>query len=458
MIYLECRTSFIICSCNVEAIADRVEHSKSKFVCTSHVGHRGGKVLQLYKIVQNAINILTSKDIDIVQKVIVFGDIDITIPVIESRDVLVKNIIQSFRPYCPCEIMDSEDNLFILYTSGSTGTPKGLVHTTGGYAVYAHHTCSTTFHLSADDKDQVYACVADAGWITGHTYIVYGPLLSGSSTLLFESTPVYPNEGRYWDCVQRHKITVFYTAPTAIRSLMRFGDSTPKQYDLSSLKLLGTVGEPINPAAWKWYYEIIGNSKCSVLDTYWQTETGGHIISNLPGITPMKPGSCTLPLPGIETVVLDPQTGKEIGNKPGSSVTGVLAIKQPWPGMARSCLGDHARYLSVYMSAYKGYYFPGDGCRRDEDGYIWITGRVDDVLNVSGHRIGTAEIESALVAHPAVAQAAVIGFPHDIKGQGICCYATLTVGREESDDLIKELRMAIRSAIGPFATPDMIVP
>jgi len=254
--------------------------------------------------------------------------------------------------------------------------------------------------------------------------------------------------------VQRHKISVFYTAPTAIRSLMRYGDDAPNKYDLSSLKLLGTVGEPINPAAWKWYYEVIGGSKCSVLDTYWQTETGGHIISNLPGVTPMKPGSCTLPLYGIDAVLLDPQTGKELEG----SESGVLAIRQPWPGLTRTCLGDHKRYLSVYMSAYNGYYFPGDGCRRDEDGYIWITGRVDDVLNVSGHRIGTAEVESALVAHPAVSQAAVIGFPHDIKGQGICCYTTLTVGYEENAELIKQLRMAVRIAIGPFATPDMIVP
>ena len=253
--------------------------------------------------------------------------------------------------------------------------------------------------------------------------------------------------------VQRHKISVFYTAPTAIRSLMRFGDDVPKKYDLSSLRILGTVGEPINPEAWRWYYEIIGNSNCAVVDTYWQTETGGHVVTNLPGCTPMKPGSCTLPFYGIDTVFLDPSTGQEID---GNGVEGVLAIKQPWPGMTRTCLGDHERYLTVYMKPYPGYYFPGDGCRRDEDGFIWITGRVDDVLNVSGHRIGTAEVESALVAHPAVAQAAVIGFPHDIKGQGICCYTTLTVGYTESDDLIKQLRNAVRTSIGPFATPDII--
>ena len=347
--------------------------------------------------------------------------------------------------------MDSEDNLFILYTSGSTGRPKGVLHTTAGYSLYAMHTTATSFDLKKG-RD-TFACVADAGWITGHTYIVYGPLLNGMSTFMFESTPMYPDCGRYWDMVQRHKLTVFYTAPTAIRSLMRFGDEAPNKYDLSSLRVLGTVGEPINPEAWRWYHEVIGKGECSVVDTYWQTETGGHVITNLPGITPMKPGSCTLPFYGIDAVVLDGKTGEEIQ---GNGVEGVLAIKQPWPGITRTCIGDHERYLNVYMKPYPGYYFPGDGCRRDEDGYIWITGRTDDVLNTSGHRIGTAEVESALVAHPAVSQAAVVGFPHDIKGQGICCYTTLTVGFEESTDLTKELRNAVRSGIGPFATPDLI--
>ena len=423
------------------------------------MGHRGGKVLPLYQILQNALN--DDRCSSIIEKVFVFGDIDITIPVL-ARDILVVDEAQKHRTYCPCEVMDSEDNLFILYTSGSTGTPKGVVHTTAGYAVYAYHTCQTVFQLRHDDPSQVYACMADVGWITGHTYIVYGPLLCGSGTFLFESTPVYPDAGRYWKCVQDHKITVFYTAPTAIRSLMRHGDDIPKAYDLSSLKLLGTVGEPINPAAWDWYYKVIGNGNCSVLDTYWQTETGGHIISNVPGITPMKPGSCTLPLPGIDAVVLNPHTGEEIpfGSTSGD-ISGVLAIRQPWPGITRTCLTDHARYLSTYLHPYKGYYFPGDGCRVDSDGYVWITGRVDDVLNVSGHRIGTAEVESALVAHPAVAQAAVIGFPHDIKGQGICCYTTLTLefsSADKSEDaLVKELRMAVRTAIGPFATPDHVI-
>jgi acetyl-CoA synthetase len=280
--------------------------------------------------------------------------------------------------------------------------------------------------------------------------------LNGCTTFMFESTPLYPDYGRYWDMVQRHKISIFYTAPTAIRSLMRYGDEAPNKYDLSSLRILGTVGEPINPEAWRWYYEVIGRKNCAVVDTYWQTETGGHVITNLPnGVTPMVPGSCATPFYGIDTVVLDPQSGKEIE---GNGVEGVLAIKQPWPGMTRTCLGDHERYLTVYMKPYPGYYFPGDGCKRDKDGFIWITGRVDDVLNVSGHRIGTAEVESALVLHPAVAQAAAVGFPHDVKGEAICCYVTLTSGFEESDDLIKELRNAVRKNIGPFASPDIICP
>uniref|UniRef100_A0A7S4K1G5 Acetyl-coenzyme A synthetase n=1 Tax=Odontella aurita TaxID=265563 RepID=A0A7S4K1G5_9STRA len=427
--------SVIFAGFSADAIADRITSSSSRWVVTADGGKRGGRNLPLKQICDTAI--AKGDCAKIVQKVFVFehtGPEDVQL---HDRDVQFDSLIESQRPYCPCEWMDSEDTLFILYTSGSTGKPKGLVHTTGGYCMYALQTTAVTFDLK---KTDVYACVADAGWITGHTYIVYGPLLNGASTFMFESTPMYPDNGRYWDMIERHKITVFYTAPTAIRSLMRFGDEAPKKYDLSSLRILGSVGEPINPEAWRWYYEVIGNSKCAVVDTYWQTETGGHVVTNLPGVTPMKPGSCTLPFYGIDTVVLDPRTGKEIE---GNGVEGVLAIKQPWPGMTRTCLGDHERYLTVYMTPYPGYYFPGDGCKRDEDGFIWITGRVDDVLNVSGHRIGTAEVESALVGHPAVAQAAVIGYPHDIKGQGICCYATLTVGYDESDELVKELRTEV---------------
>eukprot|EP00560_Eucampia_antarctica_P007504 CAMPEP_0197828480 /NCGR_PEP_ID=MMETSP1437-20131217/5030_1 /TAXON_ID=49252 ORGANISM="Eucampia antarctica, Strain CCMP1452" /NCGR_SAMPLE_ID=MMETSP1437 /ASSEMBLY_ACC=CAM_ASM_001096 /LENGTH=509 /DNA_ID=CAMNT_0043429697 /DNA_START=8 /DNA_END=1537 /DNA_ORIENTATION=+ len=445
--------SVIFAGFSADAIAERIASANSKWVVTADGGMRAGRFLPLKQICDNAL----SKDIcnGIVEKMFVFKHHSTGSPEIEmvpNRDIDFDELVKAQRPYCPCEWMDSEDDMFILYTSGSTGKPKGVLHTTGGYSLYAMHTTETTFDIR---KDDVFACVADAGWITGHTYIVYGPLLNGCSSFMFESTPMYPNNGRYWDMIQRHKISIFYTAPTAIRSLMKFGDKTPKKYDLSSLRILGSVGEPINPEAWRWYFEVIGNKKCVVLDTYWQTETGGHIITNLPGVTPMKPGSCTLPFYGIDAVVLDPQTGKEIE---GNDVEGIIAIKQPWPGVTRTCLGDHERYLNVYMKPYPGYYFPGDGCYRDEDGFIWITGRVDDVLNVSGHRIGTAEIESALVAHPAVAQAAAIGFPHDIKGQAVCCYTTLTDGYEESPELLLELRNVVRSAIGPFATPDIICP
>ncbi|KAL7530592.1 hypothetical protein ACHAXR_003580 [Thalassiosira sp. AJA248-18] len=466
--------SIIFAGFSADAIADRIHDANSKWVVTASAGSRGGRNLPLKSICDAAVK--KERCVGVVEKVFVFDGKGADGSEWEQEEMHVRftDLVAAQRPVCSCEWMDAEDPLFILYTSGSTGRPKGLVHTTGGYALYAMHTTANSFGLrqqtgpsDPNAPKDVYACVADAGWITGHTYIwtddraliffpqVYGPLLNGVSTLMFESTPMYPDCGRYWDMVQRHKITVFYTAPTAIRSLMRFGDDAPKKYDLSSLKVLGTVGEPINPAAWKWYYDVIGKGRCAVVDTYWQTETGGHVITNLPGITPMKPGSCTLPCYGIEVVVLDAATGKEIETSPAE---GVLALKQPWPGMARTCLGDHQRYLNVYMKPYPGYYFAGDGCRRDEDGFIWITGRVDDVLNVSGHRIGTAEVESALVAHPGVAQAAVVGVPHDIKGQGICAFTTLTDGYTESDDLIKELRQAVRTHIGPFATPDMIIP
>eukprot|EP00970_Alexandrium_tamarense_P000521 scaffold67_cov192-Alexandrium_tamarense.AAC.7 len=426
--------SVIFAGFSADAIADRIDDAKSKWVVTASAGSRGGRNLPLKSICDAAI--MKERCAGVVEKVFVFDGAGANGNEWEKKDVHVKftELVEAQRPVCPCEWMDAEDPLFILYTSGSTGRPKGLLHTTGGYSIYAMHTTANSFGLSQqtgpsspnDPHKDVYACVADAGWITGHTYIVYGPLLNGISTFMFESTPMYPDHGRYWDMVQRHKITV-----------------------------LGTVGEPINPAAWKWYFDVIGKGNCAVVDTYWQTETGGHVITNLPGVTPMKPGSCTLACYGIEVVVLDAATGQEINT---TEAEGVLAIKQPWPGMARTCLGDHQRYLNVYMKPYPGYYFAGDGCRRDEDGFIWITGRVDDVLNVSGHRIGTAEVESALVAHPAVAQAAVVGVPHDIKGQGICCFTTLAEGYPESDELIKELRNAVRTSIGPFATPDMIIP
>lgn len=446
--------SIVFAGFSSEALGQRIEASSSKFVATADRGVRGTKVIPLKDIANAAIK----SHGETVEKVFVFerypGENEWEK---HDRDVLMDELIAKQKPYCPCEIMDAEDDLFILYTSGSTGNPKGLVHTTAGYALYAMHTTKNSFDLN---KGDLFACVADCGWITGHTYVVYGPLLNGGTTFMFESTPMYPDAGRYWDMVQRHKINIFYTAPTAIRSLMRFGDEIPQKYDTSSLRVLGTVGEPINPEAWRWYYEVIGKKKCSIVDTYWQTETGGHIITNLPGITPMKPGSCTRPFYGIDPVILDPQSGTEIE---GNDVQGVLAIKQPWPGMARTCLGDHERYNAVYLQPYPGYYFTGDAAMRDKDGFYFITGRVDDVLNVSGHRIGTAEVESALVNHYAVAQAAVVGFPHPIKGQAIACFTTLkadydsSVHEGKANELEKELKMEIRKGIGPFASPDLII-
>ena len=445
--------SVVFAGFSSEALANRIHAAGSHYVVTADLSMRGGKKIALKDIVDDALTKLDCNEL--VDKVMVYErfydpDADEAPYEMKDKDVRMDPLVAKQRPYCVPETMDAEDNLFILYTSGSTGMPKGLVHTTGGYALYAAFTTANTFDLAHGD---LFACVADCGWITGHTYVVYGPLLNGSTTFLFESTPLYPDPNRYWDMVQRHKINVFYTAPTAIRSLMRYGDKGPAKYDLSSLKVLGSVGEPINPEAWRWYYEVIGKEKCTVVDTYWQTETGGHVITNIPGVTPMKPGSCTLPLYGIDAVVLDPLDGHVLE---GPNVEGVLAIRQPFPGLARTCLGDHERYMTVYLKPYPGYYFSGDAVMRDKDGFYFITGRVDDVLNVSGHRIGTAEVESALVAHPAVAQAAVVGKPHPIKGESICAFVMLDVNHEESDELIKELRQEVRKDIGPFASPDII--
>lgn len=444
--------SVIFAGFSSEALAQRISAAQCQFVVTSDKGHRGGKLIPIKDIVNDAI---TKFDCEaLVKKVMVFEDEtgqETASYEMHPKDVRMNNLVRVQRPYCVPETMDAEDNLFILYTSGSTGMPKGLVHTTGGYGLYAAFTTAKTFDLQPGD---IFACVADCGWITGHTYVVYGPLLNGGTTFIFESTPLYPDPGRYWAMIQRHKINIFYTAPTAIRLLMRYGDEYPKKYDLSSLKVLGTVGEPINPEAWRWYFEEVGNSTCSVVDTYWQTETGGHIITNIPGVTPMKPGSCTLPMFGIDTGVLDPVDGHVVE---GNEAEGVLAIRQPWPGMARTCLGDHERYMVIYFKPYPGYYFTGDSVTRDKDGYHFITGRVDDVVNVSGHRIGTAEVENALVAHPAIAQAAVVGQPHDIKGMGICAFAMMGVGFEETEELRSELRMMVRAEIGGFATPDTLI-
>jgi acetyl-CoA synthetase len=351
---------------------------------------------------------------------------------------------------CPAEEMDAEDPLFILYTSGSTGKPKGVLHTTGGYLLYSAITTKLTFDLHEND---IYWCTADVGWITGHSYLLYGPLANGATTLFFESVPNYPDTSRFWDVVDKHGVTVFYTAPTAIRALMRDGDGPVKKTSRKTLRLLGTVGEPINPEAWEWYYHVVGDGRCPIVDTWWQTETGGHMITPLPGATNLKPGSATKPFLGVLPGIVDPQTGKLIEE---TEAEGALVMQRPWPSQMRTVYGDHERFIKTYFQDYPGYYFSGDGARRDKDGDYWITGRMDDVLNVSGHRMGTAEVESALVLHDAVAEAAVVGFPHDIKGQGIYCYVTLVKGVDESEELRKALIQQVRTEIGPIATPDVI--
>jgi acetyl-CoA synthetase len=346
--------------------------------------------------------------------------------------------------------MNAEDPLFILYTSGSTGKPKGVLHTSGGYLVYVNFTFACVFDYREDD---IFWCTADVGWVTGHSYIVYGPLANGATTLMFEGVPTWPDAGRFWQVCAKHKVNIFYTAPTAIRALMGQGNEWVEKHDLSSLRILGSVGEPINPEAWNWYDTVVGQHRCPIVDTWWQTETGGILITPLPGAIPTKPGSATRPFFGVQPAVLDAQTGAEITTV---EAAGVLALKDSWPGQMRTIFGDHERFVETYFSQYKGSYFSGDGCRRDADGYWWITGRVDDVINVSGHRMGTAEVESALVAHEKVAEAAVVGYPHPIKGQGIYAYVTLMHGEEPSDDLRKELVKWVRNEIGPIASPDLI--
>jgi acetyl-CoA synthetase len=426
----------------------------SKWVFSAQEGHRGGRPIPLRTITETAVAQCPS-----VQTLFVYRNGGAAV---EARHaghdnkhygiVSMDELIPLAQPYCPAATMDAEDYLFLLYTSGSTGKPKGLAHTTAGYLLMASLTHKYVFDVRPGD---VYACVADAGWITGHSYVVYGPLINGASTFMFESTPLYPDAGRYWDMVARHKITQFYTAPTAIRAVMRYGDSFPNAYDLSSLRVLGSVGEPINPEAWRWYYSVIGKERCSIVDTFWQTESGGIMITPLPGATPMKPGSATLPFFGIQPELRSKDGGAIVEGNGG--VSGILCISKPWPGIARTIYKDHERYLATYLRPFQGVFFTGDGAIRDKDGYYWITGRVDDVLNVSGHRIGSAEVESALVAHAKVSEAAVVGFPHDIKGEGICCYVTLKHGVHESFDVATELKFQVRSVIGAFAAPDLIV-
>ncbi|MGH8938947.1 MAG: acetate--CoA ligase, partial [Actinomycetes bacterium] len=383
-----------------------------------------------------------------VDAVIVVRHVGNDVDIREGRDHWYHDLATATPDTCPCEPMNAEDPLFILYTSGSTGKPKGVLHTTGGYAVWT----ATTFHHVFDYKQgEIYWCTADVGWVTGHSYIVYGPLAEGATSLMFEGVPNHPDFGRFWDVIDRHRVNIFYTAPTAIRALMREGEGPVKRYSRASLRLLGTVGEPINPEAWRWYHEVVGDGRCPVVDTWWQTETGGIMITTLPGAHDMKPGSAGLPFFGVEPQLVDGD-----GRVLEGAASGNLCIARSWPGQMRTVYGDHERFVQTYFSTYKGRYFTGDGCRRDEDGYYWITGRVDDVINVSGHRMGTAEVESALVSHPKVAEAAVVGYPHDIKGQGIYSYVTLIVGEEPSADLEAELRQQVRKEIGPIATPDLI--
>jgi len=427
-----------------EALAARITACDAKLIVTADQAPRGGKATPLKANVDKALEISGDVPTLVVERT------GADLPNKAGRDHSYTAAMAQASADCAPEPMNAEDPLFILYTSGSTGAPKGVVHTTGGYLVYASMTHQYTFDYKDGD---VFWCTADVGWVTGHSYIVYGPLANGATTLMFEGVPTYPDAGRFWAVCEKHKVNQFYTAPTAIRALMGQGEAFVEKYDLSSIKVLGTVGEPINPEAWNWYNDVVGKGKAPIVDTWWQTETGGHLMTPLPGAISTKPGSCTLPFFGVQPVILEPTTGQEILE---TEAEGVLCIKDSWPGQMRTVWGDHDRFVSAYFSDYKGYYFTGDGCRRDADGYYWITGRVDDVINVAGHRMGTAEVESALVAHPKVAEAAVVGYPHDIKGQGIYCYVTLMSGEAPSDELRVELRNWVRKEIGPIASPDLI--
>ncbi|MFO1174214.1 MAG: acetate--CoA ligase [Paracoccaceae bacterium] len=428
-----------------DSLANRVNDSGAKLVITADTAPRGGKRTPLKSNADAALLHCSDKVRCLVVKHT--GD---QIHWTEGRDVDLLKLMETAAPDCPPRPMGAEDPLFILYTSGSTGKPKGVVHTSAGYLLFAAMTHELVFDYRPGD---IFWCTADVGWVTGHSYIVYGPLANGATTLMFEGVPTWPDAGRFWEVCAKHKVTQFYTAPTAIRALMGQGPEWVDKHDLSSIRLLGTVGEPINPEAWVWYDHHVGKGRCPIVDTWWQTETGGHMITPLPGATPTKPGSATLPFFGVKPAVLDAATGAVIE---GNGVEGVLAIADSWPGQMRTVWGDHQRFQETYFQQYKGYYFTGDGCRRDEDGYYWITGRVDDVINVSGHRMGTAEVESALVAHADVAEAAVVGYPHDIKGQGIYAYVTLMKGIEATEDLRKELVKWVRTEIGPIASPDLI--
>ena len=426
-----------------DALAGRIQDCNSTIIITADEGVRGGKIIPLKSNVDEAITKAKMCKTSIVVKR-TGGNINW----IEGQDVWYHEEMQQASSECIPTEMNAEDPMFILYTSGSTGKPKGVLHTTGGYMVYA----SMTHHYVFDyHENEIYWCTADVGWVTGHSYIVYGPLSNGATTLMFEGVPNYPDVSRFWQIVDKHKVNIFYTAPTAIRALMAAGDDPVKKTNRSSLRILGSVGEPINPEAWNWYNNIIGNGKCPIVDTWWQTETGGILITPLPGVTDTKPGSATKPFFGIQPVLVDNENNELNGPSEGN-----LCINMSWPGQMRTVFGDHERFIDTYFSTFPGRYFSGDGCRRDEDGYFWITGRVDDVINVSGHRMGTAEVESALVAHPDVAEAAVVGYPHDIKGQGIYAYVTINIDLSPSDRLLDELKKWVRKEIGPIATPDLI--
>ena len=426
-----------------EALKDRILDSDCRLVITADEGFRGGKTVPLKENVNKALEACPNVHTVVVTKVT--GN---AIEWNNERDIWYTESLASASPDCVPEEMDAEDPLFILYTSGSTGKPKGVLHTTGGYLLYAAITHKYIFDYHDGD---IYWCTADVGWVTGHTYIVYGPLCNGATTLMFEGVPTYPDAGRFWQVVDKHQVNIFYTAPTAIRALMGAGDEFVTKHSRKSLRILGSVGEPINPEAWEWYYHVVGNGLCPIVDTWWQTETGGILITPLPGATDLKPGSATRPFFGVEPAIVDEQ-----GNELEGAVSGNLVLKRSWPGQMRTIFGDHDRFIETYFKIYPGNYFSGDGARRDEDGYYWITGRVDDVINVSGHRMGTAEVESALVLHDAVAEAAVVGYPHDIKGQGIYAYVTLMSGVEGSEDLRKELVQHVRKEIGPIASPDLL--
>ncbi len=430
-----------------EAIAGRIRDADSDFVITADQGRRGGKTIALKANVDDALA-RVGEDGPTVRHVLVVQNTGGNIQWHDERDVWYHEARQSAAAECPCEHMDAEDPLFILYTSGSTGTPKGVVHTTGGYCVYTSLTHELVFDVHEDD---VYWCTADVGWITGHSYIVFGPMINGATQVFFEGVPTFPDAGRFWEVVDKHEVSIFYTAPTAIRALMAQGDDLVTRASRQSLRVLGTVGEPINPEAWRWYHEVVGEGRCPIVDTWWQTETGGIMITPIPGAVPQKPGSATKPFFGIQPHVLDAD-----GNVLEGEAQGILVIADSWPGQARTVFQNHERFVNTYFTAYDGKYFTGDGCRRDADGYYWITGRVDDVINVSGHRMGTAEVESALVLHEAVAEAAVVGVPHDIKGQGIYAYVTLAQGHAPTEDLRAELRQHVRHVIGPIATPEFL--